>query len=211
MAAVALRRNLTHHAVVLTLAKSRMARVAPAWLAHERCATRSVGFDVARYAGRSGILTADLHLRHGTQRDHAFVLDLGRRTSPDSVSAFRDAPREAIETSYDRLVEFVTDRSHVLLIAETDLDGPLGFVLMLDEIPDEVTSLPQAFVAYMAVEPGARRHGVGARLLRGAEDAARVRGLPNLALMVTEDNLAARELYAQAGFATERRLLCKRL
>lgn len=99
----------------------------------------------------------------------------------------------------------------MLLIAETDLDGPLGFLLMLDDIPDEVTGLPQAFIAYMAVEPQTRRRGIAAQLLRAAEDAARVRGLPNLALMVTEDNLAARELYAQAGFATERRLLCKRL
>ncbi len=156
-------------------------------------------------------MMTDLRLRPGAARDHSFVLDLGRRTSPDSVSALRDAPRAAIETSYDRLVDFVTERSHVLLIAETDFDGPLGFVLMLDDIPDEVTSLPQAFIAYMAVEPQARRRGVAARLLRAAEDAARVRGLPNLALMVTEDNLAARELYAQAGFATERRLLCKRL
>ncbi len=140
--------------------------------------------------------------------DHAFVLDLGRRTGHDSVSAFRDAPQDAIETSYERLVEFVTGRSHVLLIAETDLDGALGFLLMLDDIPDEVTGLSQAFIAYMAVEPQARRSGVAARLLSAAEHAARVRGLSNLALMVTEDNLAARELYAQAGFATERRLLC---
>jgi hypothetical protein len=29
--------------------------------------------------------------------------------------------------------------------------------------------------------------------------------------MVTEDNVAARELYAQAGYTTERRLLCKQL
>lgn len=152
-----------------------------------------------------------MRLRHGTRRDHAFVLDLGRRTAADSVSALRDAPREQIETSYERLVEFVTDRSHVLLIAESDLEGPLGFLLMLDDVPDEVTGLPQAFVAYMAVEPEVRRRGVAARLLGAAEDAAHVRGLPNLALMVTEDNVAARELYAQAGFATERRLLCKRL
>lgn len=129
----------------------------------------------------------------------------------DSVSALRDAAREQIETSYERLVEFVTDRSHVLLIAETARAGPLGFLLMLDDVPDEVTGLPQAFVAYMAVEPEARRRGVAARLLGAAQDAAHVRGLPNLALMVTEDNIAARELYAQAGFATERRLLCKRL
>ncbi|MBC5799558.1 MAG: GNAT family N-acetyltransferase [Candidatus Eremiobacteraeota bacterium] len=139
------------------------------------------------------------------------MVDLGRRTAMDSVSALRDAAREQIETSYERLVEFVTDRSHVLLIAETARAGPLGFLLMLDDVPDEVTGLPQAFVAYMAVEPEARRRGVAARLLGAAQDAAHVRGLPNLALMVTEDNIAARELYAQAGFATERRLLCKRL
>ncbi len=138
------------------------------------------------------------------------MLDLGRRTAKDSVSALRDVAPEQVETSYERLVEFVTDRSHILLIAETDIDGPLGFLLMLDDVPDEVTGLPQAFVAYMAVEPAARRRGVAAQLLAAAEDAAHVRGLPNVALMVTEDNLAARELYAQAGFATERRLLCKR-
>ena len=103
------------------------------------------------------------------------------------------------------------DRSHVLLIAQDDVDGPLGFLLMLDDLPDEVTGLLQGFVAYMAVEPDARRRGVGARLLAAAEDAARVRGLPFMALMVTEDNDAARELYAQAGYATERRLLCKPL
>ncbi len=139
------------------------------------------------------------------------MLDLGRRTAGDSVSALRDVAPEQVEISYERLVEFVTDRSHILLIAETDIDGPLGFLLMLDDVPDEVTGLPQAFVAYMAVEPAVRRRGVAAQLLTAAEDAAHVRGLPNVALMVTEDNLAARELYAQAGFATERRLLCKRL
>ncbi len=134
----------------------------------------------------------DIRLRRGTQHDRDFVLDLGRRTSADSVSTFRDAPRAAIELSYERLVEFVTDRSHVLVIAETDVDGPLGFILMLDDIPDEVTGLPQAFVAYMAVEPHARRSRVGGQLLRAAEDAARARGLPNISLMVTEDNLPAR-------------------
>lgn len=113
--------------------------------------------------------------------------------------------------SYDALVGFVTERSHVLLVAESERAEPLGFLLMLDDLPDEVTGLPQAFVAYMAVEPAARRRGIAARLLSAGEDAARERGLPYLALMVTEDNLAAREFYAGAGYATERRLLCKRL
>ena len=84
-------------------------------------------------------------------------------------------------------------------------------MLLIEDLPDEVTALPQAFVAYMAVEPHARRRGVAAKLLAAAEEAARERGLSHLALMVTEENGPARELYAQAGYATERRLLCKAL
>ena len=57
----------------------------------------------------------------------------------------------------------------------------------------------------------ARRHGVAKHLLAAAEDAARAKRLPFVALMVTEDNAAARELYAQAGYVTERRLMCKAL
>ncbi len=139
------------------------------------------------------------------------MLDLGRRTAADSLSALRAAPLALVEASYEQLVEFALDRSHVLLIAERSFAGPVGFLLMLDDLPDEVTATPQGFIAYMAVEPDARRHGVAARLLQAAEDAARRRALPVMALMVTEDNAAARELYAQAGYATERRLLCKPL
>jgi ribosomal protein S18 acetylase RimI-like enzyme len=127
------------------------------------------------------------------------------------VSALRHAPLALVETSYDRLIEFSFSGSYVLVIAETDLDGPVGFLLMLDQLPDEMTLLPQGFIAYMAVEPDARRHGVATQLLAAAEDAARTRGLPYVALMVTEDNVAAREFYAHAGYTTERRLLCKQL
>jgi ribosomal protein S18 acetylase RimI-like enzyme len=153
----------------------------------------------------------DVTLRPGAARDRAFVLDLGRRTAADSVSALRTAPLAFVEASYERLVDYAFERSHVLLIAESALDGPVGFVLMVDDVPDEVTALAQGFVAYMAVEPDARRLGIAARLLEAAEDAARRRALPVMALMVTEENAAARELYAQAGYTTERRLLCKPL
>ena len=40
---------------------------------------------------------------------------------------------------------------------------------------------------------------------------ARRRGLPYLSLMVTEDNVPARELYTAAGFTTERRMMTKTL
>ena len=150
-------------------------------------------------------------IRRGGRGDRAFVVDLGRRTAHASVSALRETASALVEASYERLVEFAFDGSYVLLVAERAFDGPLGFCLLLDTLPDEVSGLPQGFVAYMAVEPSARRSGIARALLDAAETAARERGLPYLALMVTEENAAARELYAQAGYWTERRLLCKAL
>jgi ribosomal protein S18 acetylase RimI-like enzyme len=117
-----------------------------------------------------------------------------------------------VEVAFDRLVAFIYARQHELLIAERDGTGErLGFILLLRDMPDEVTNLEQGFVAYMAVEPAAQRQGVGTALLRAAEDLSRAFGLPALSLMVTEDNVAARELYARAGFLTERRMMTKPL
>lgn len=166
---------------------------------------------MARPTARDGFVRTELTLRAGALADRAFVLDLGRRTALDSMSAMRFAPAPVIEANFERLVAFAFDGSYVLLVAEHEFDGPLGFCLMLDTLPDEVSGLPQGFVAYMAVEPDARRRGIARALLDAAESAARDRGLPHVALMVTENNVAARELYAQSGYVTERRLLCKTL
>jgi ribosomal protein S18 acetylase RimI-like enzyme len=149
-------------------------------------------------------------VRRGTEADRPFVRDLGLRTIGDSISELRPVPLALAAASYEHLLDFVYGQSHATLIAESAME-PLGFLLLMDELPDEVTGLPQAFVAYMAVEPHARRSGVARALLDAAESHARAQGLGFVALMVTEDNPAARALYAQAGYATERRLLCKAL
>lgn len=162
----------------------------------------------ARRRGRR--LNAQVTIRAGGPRDVAWVIELGRRTLADSLSAVREASDARLAENFDRLIEYALSQSHVLLVAEDALE-PLGYVLMLDSLPDEVTGSPQGFVVYFAVEPEARRRGVGRRLFEAAEDAARERGLPYLTFMVTEENLAARELYAQLGYVTERRQLCKRL
>jgi len=127
-----------------------------------------------------------------------------------SVSSEREWTRERVEDNYEKLIEFALGQSHQLLVAEEGADR-LGFVLFLDNLPDEVTGSPQAFVVYAAVEPHARRQGVGQALFAAFENSARERGLPYVSLMVTEQNAAARELYAQLGYVTERRQLCKRL
>jgi ribosomal protein S18 acetylase RimI-like enzyme len=149
-------------------------------------------------------------IRPGTVRDQAFVLDLGRRVSPTSVSSQRVAFPPLVEGAYERLVEFALVRDHDVLIAEVD-GVPAGFALLIYDLPDEITLSEQAFIAYMAVEGAHRRRGIGRALLERIEAAARARGLPHLSLMVTEENEAARELYRSAGFSTERRMMTKAL
>jgi ribosomal protein S18 acetylase RimI-like enzyme len=149
-------------------------------------------------------------IREGGLQDRAFAQDLGRRTIGDSVAPFRYSNEAMVQASFDNLLDFVFGQSHVFFVAESE-GRRAGFILMLDAMPDEVTRMPQGFVAYMGVEPWARHRGIALRLLAAAEDEARRRGLPYMGLMVTEDNGAARALYERAGYLTERRLLCKPL
>ena len=122
----------------------------------------------------------------------------------------RPASDASVREAFDRLCDIVETQSHATLIAEWD-GKRVGFLLLLDELPDEVTLSRQGFIAYMAVEPQSRRAGIGTALLGAAEDEARRRGLPYIALMVTEENQAARHLYQRRGYLTGRRLLCKAL
>jgi ribosomal protein S18 acetylase RimI-like enzyme len=151
-----------------------------------------------------------LSIRTATPADAAFIESLGKRTVMDSVAALRHPDPTDVMENFDRLVRIVNGHEHAALIAEDD-GVPVGFLLMLESLPDEVTGQDQAFIAYMAVERDRRGGGIGAALLSAAEDEARRRGLPYMALMVTEENAPARALYERAGYLTERRLLCKML
>ncbi|MGD0473779.1 MAG: GNAT family N-acetyltransferase [Candidatus Velthaea sp.] len=155
-------------------------------------------------------MTPAISIRMGDERDRNFVLDLGRRVCGTSLSAVRPAPLPLVELAFDRLFAYIFLHPHDLLIA-TAGSRRCGFLVLLRNLPDEVTTTEQAFVAYMAVEPDDRRRGAGAALLRGAEDIARADGLGYLSLMVTEDNVAARRLYGSLGLQTERRMMTKAL
>lgn len=153
-------------------------------------------------------MTAPVGVRDGVRADLSFVLDLGRRVGSTSASSLRAAPPEAVFEAFRALTDFVWTRDHDTLIAE--LDGrPVGFLLALYDLPDEISLQPQAFVAYMAVEPSAQRRGAGRSMLAELERRARLRGVPHVSLAVTEENAAARALYARAGFRTERRMMTK--
>lgn len=153
---------------------------------------------------------ATITIRQGGLNDRPFVAGLGGRTMGDSVAQFRYFNPAMLEASYEGLLEFVFSQEHVVFVAERDGERA-GFALLLTAMPDEVTLTPQGFIAYMAVEPSARRYGIGNQLLAAAEEEARRRGLPYMGLMVTEENAAANALYENSGYVTERRLLCKTL
>ncbi|MGD0051134.1 MAG: GNAT family N-acetyltransferase [Vulcanimicrobiaceae bacterium] len=155
-------------------------------------------------------MNAAIAVRRGDRADRDFVRDLGRRSAASSVSAVRDARIDNVVIAFDRLTAFVYERHHEALIAEEDGER-VGFLLLLYDVPDEVTLSDQAFVAYTAVEPRARGRGVGRALLDRAEELARSAGLQYVSLMVTEENDPARRLYAGAGYATERRMMTKHL
>lgn len=147
-------------------------------------------------------------VRRGGNGDWAFVEDLGRRVA--ASSRVRGASDEELDAAFVRLLDVVASQPHALFVAEEG-GRETGFLILLDGLPDEVTLQPQAFVAYMAVEPLAEGRGVGTALLAAAEDEAKRRGLPYISLMVTESNLRAMRLYERCGYRTERRLLCKPL
>ena len=86
-----------------------------------------------------------------------------------------------------------SERGGRLLLLD-DGDGvPLGVLLLRVEAGE-------AEVLQVAVEPAARRGGLGSRLLRAGEAAAIEGGATRCFLEVREGNVAARELYARAGY-----------
>ncbi len=142
--------------------------------------------------------------------DRAFIERCGAESLESSASPLREAPMEALRTNFLRLLDIVHSRSHAILVA-AEGELRLGFAMVVFDLPDEVTGLSQAFLAYMAVEVGQRGHGIGSLLLDACEEEARRHETPYLGLMVTEGNAAAQRLYERAGYRTERRLLGKKL
>ena len=73
------------------------------------------------------------------------------------------------------------------------IETPQGFIL-IRSVADE------AEILTLAVDPAARRQGLGTRLVREGALASAARGATRLFLEVADDNHAALALYARAGF-----------
>ncbi|MFC5390563.1 ribosomal protein S18-alanine N-acetyltransferase [Brevundimonas bullata] len=96
---------------------------------------------------------------------------------------------EAFETPWDAAsLSALLASPGVFVVADAD-----GFIL-IRVVADE------AEILTLAVRPSARRGGLGARLVEAAVVRAAALGADRMFLEVAEDNVAARALYARAGF-----------
>ena len=96
-----------------------------------------------------------------------------------------------------------------VFIAE-DADGtPVGVATV--ERSTHFTGTPQAELGELAVTEAVEGQGVGSLLLSAAEDWARERGLPFLALGTGFANIRARAFYARHGYREEDVRLTKAL
>ena len=124
--------------------------------------------------------------------------------APDAVALVRSYLTEMVDRYHGRpmpstavdeaLAAEPADDLAVLLIAYREGTG-IGCVGLrrAEERTGEITK--------MYVAPGARRLGVGRRLLAAVEDAARDRGLRTLRLDTRDDLVEARAMYAAGGYA----------
>jgi len=121
---------------------------------------------------------------------------------------------EAMADAYLREMHARCDAcAGAILVAEVDGDVA-GLAMVLTRVRAEALDEPPgeyAAVAELVVREGYRRLGLGAALLRAAEDAARAAEAPELRIAVLSGNRAARRLYRRAGFGSYLEPLTKSL
>jgi len=92
------------------------------------------------------------------------------------------------------------DEDHLLLVACAG-EEVVGFAGALAR--RHFSGEREAYLGELVVAPGARRAGVGGRLVAGVEAWARSRGLHRVTLDTGTANTAARELYERLGYTAE--------
>jgi len=153
-------------------------------------------------------------VREGTAADRDFVIATARRFAAFGPPPWRSAAEIVagevrclddffegrLAGSVDGSLDAARDR-RTLLVAE--LDGrPAGFTF-LEPAVDYFTGQADGHIGMVAVAETAEGKGVGAALMRAAEDWARRNGYPRLHLNVFAGNDRARRVYERTGYEIE--------
>jgi ribosomal protein S18 acetylase RimI-like enzyme len=112
-------------------------------------------------------------------------------------------PGTGIASAYfEQIVQSCAQQSRRIFIAERD-DTFVGFVCIWLEHDTETlisTMVDYAYVSDLVVLPAFRRQGIGAALIRRAEEYARACGITTLKIGVLVRNTPAHAVYRRAGF-----------
>jgi GNAT superfamily N-acetyltransferase len=115
-----------------------------------------------------------------------------------SVGFMAPLTQERADEFWQRVASGVAARERILLVAVDDATGALaGTVQVVTAVPENQPH--RADVAKMLVRRSARRHGLGAALMRAAADAARAAG-KTLLVLDTVTGSDAERLYTRLGW-----------
>jgi ribosomal protein S18 acetylase RimI-like enzyme len=131
----------------------------------------------------------DASIRPYRAADRAALCDLWARVFPDDP--LRNAPPALIDRKLGVQPE-------LLLVAE--VGGALAGAIMAGF--DGV----RGWLHHLAVAPERRRHGLGTRLVRAAEEGLRALGCPKVNLQVRASNAEVVAFYESLGYAVEERV-----
>ncbi len=115
-----------------------------------------------------------------------------------SVSFMAPLSRERADGFWGRVADGVVSGTRILIVAEDQATGAIvGTVQLLLDLPENQPH--RADLAKMLVRRSARRRGLGARLMRAVEDAARGAGR-TLLVLDTVTGADAERLYERLGW-----------
>lgn len=163
---------------------------------------RAVADLAARRHGPGGLtlpqtMPAPLYLREADARRPEDVAPVVlRREGPEAAAVLAEMHRLCMEDPWSEpfLARFLAQDGATAILARLRADeAPVGFAL-LRCVADEAELLS------IGVLPERRREGIAQRLLSACYDRCRAGAITRLHLEVAEDNMAARQLYARAGY-----------
>lgn len=138
-----------------------------------------------------------------------FTVETGWRSM--SASDKRSLNRRAWSKHMVEVFEhFLRKEGSKILIAEDENHDFLGY-LFVGESTNEMTGQTSGFIYDIYVAKEHRGKGVGARLMKEAENYCKQKGYARISLMVSTHNEPAIQLYRKTGFKDEQIFMEKEL
>lgn len=122
----------------------------------------------------------------------------------DAFNREYDDPTPGAGAMATRVAELLARDDFAVLLAVDDAPEPLGLAVLRFR-PSLWSTALECYLAELYVIPERRGQGLGRALLEAAMDHARGAGADHMDLGTSEDDVAARGLYAACGFTNRER------